>query len=318
MTYPEIFLTRELHAIGMGRQLQTWRTKGIVEQLFPGAYVRAADLAPLSADDRYRLLVIATARVFPDNQFSHDSAAALWRLPSVGPWPSAVHALAPRSAGGRSKARIVRHGIGLDPAPAAIDGASITSLARTLADAATGSRFGRAVAMLDDGLRSPIHGDYRESRQVPTKESVLEVLDSLGPVPGHSRARLALAFADGRSQSPGESVSRVQIRALGLPAPELQVPFYDRAGLIGEVDFYWEELGLIGEFDGNSKYGDSRRFAAHLTAQEVLIAEKVREDRLRAVAGGFARWNWTVALDRRALGQLLADRGLRPRRARRF
>lgn len=298
----------------MRRQLQTWHAKGEVQQLIPGAYVRTSAFRALGHDDRYRLLVIATAHLFPDNQFSHDSAAALWRLPSIGPWPRAVHALAPRSAGGRSKARIVRHGIGLDPAVTTLEGVTVTSLSRTLADVATGIRFGRAVAMLDDGLRTPLEGDYRFGTTTPTKQDVRDVLEPLGPIPGFARARLALDFADGRSQSAGESLSRVQMHALGLPAPELQVSFYDDAGFIGEVDFYWPHLGLIGEFDGHSKYGDARRFARHLSPQEVLIAEKEREDRLRAVAHGFARWNWQTAMNRHALGSLLAARGLRPTR----
>ena len=36
----------------------------------------------------------------------------------------------------------------------------------------------------------------------------------------------------------------------GLPEPMLQVPFYDYEGLIGIVDMYWKELGVIGEADG--------------------------------------------------------------------
>jgi len=312
MTFPEILLTRELRPLGMRRQLQTWHANGVVEQLLPGAYVRTTELRSLGPDDRYRLLVIATALLFPSDQFSHDSAATLWRLPSIGPWPAAVHALAPRSGGGRSTARIVRHGIGLDPSATTLERVNVTSLVRTLADVATGPRFGRAVAMLDDGLRPPIEGDFRLGLTTPTKDAVLEVLRSLGSVPGYARGNLAIDFADGRSQSAGESLSRVQMHALRLPAPDLQVSFYDDAGFIGDVDFYWPELGLIGEFDGHSKYGDARRFARHLSSQQVLIAEKEREDRLRAVSGGFVRWNWRTAVNRRALGQLLAARGLRP------
>jgi len=314
MTYPEILLTRELRSLGMRRQLQTWHARGEVEQLIPGAYARTSSVNELGPDDRYRLLVIATALLFPENQYSHDSAAALWHLPSIGPWPAAVHAVAPRSTGGRSKAHVVRHGIGIDPMPVVLDGVTVTSFARTLADVASGPRFGRAVAMLDDGLRSPVEGDHRFGAAAPTKQAVREVLDSLGAVPGYARARLALDFADGRSQSAGESLSRVQIHALRLPAPELQVPFHDAHGFIGDVDFYWPHLGLIGEFDGHSKYGDVRRFARHLSPQEVLIAEKEREDRLRAVSAGFVRWNWKTAVDRRALGALLGARGLLPAR----
>jgi hypothetical protein len=101
--------------------------------------------------------------------------------------------------------------------------------------------------------------------------------------------------------------------ALRLPAPRLQATFRDSEGRM-DVDFYWEELGLVGEFDGLSKYGDARRFDAGLTAAEVVVAEKHREDRLRRIVGGVVRWGWSVALDRRALAERLAAHGLRSAR----
>lgn len=310
MKLPEIILTRELTAIGMDRQLRLWLESGVVRRMLPGAYVRVKEFAGLTVDERYRLLIAATALIFPENQFSHDSAAALWRLPSIGAWPEVAHALAPRGAGGRSKKFIVRHCIGLDLEPLEIDGVTTTSLTRTLADLACQPSFGRAVAMLDDGFRTPIEGDWRFGIVPPTKSEVLALLEDLLPVPGHARARRAIEFADAASGSAGESLSRVQFRALGLPSPQLQVKFYDYLGYIGTVDFYWPELGLIGEFDGHSKYGDARRFARHLSAQEVVVAEKEREDRLRAVSNDFVRWNWQTALHRPALGALMASHGL--------
>jgi hypothetical protein len=117
-------------------------------------------------------------------------------------------------------------------------------------------------------------------------------------------------FADGLSGSPGESLSRVQMQAIGVDPPQLQVPFHDADGHIGDVDYYWPELGIAGEFDGDSKYGDARRYATHLTAQEVLLAEKRREDRLRRVVRGVVRWGWATARDRRALATLLAAQGI--------
>ena len=56
--------------------------------------------------------------------------------------------------------------------------------------------------------------------------------------------------------SPGESLSRVQMFVLNLPRPTLQHPMHDDAGRIGVVDFWWQ--GVVGEFDGRSKYGVPR------------------------------------------------------------
>ncbi|CAN5311416.1 hypothetical protein BH11ACT5_BH11ACT5_06960 [soil metagenome] len=312
MTLPPIILARELARLGMDRWLRNELARGAVHRVIRGAYVRAADFEQLDADERYRLIVSATAQVLPETQFSRESAAALWRLPTFGRWPTDVHATVARSTGGRSGSLVQRHGFGLDPLAAEIDGVIVTSLARTLAEVACGPSFVRAVVMLDDGLRTPSEGDFREGQAKVSKERVLDEIEKLVGLPGRRRGREALDFADGRAGSPGESVSRVQFRALGLPIPELQVPFYDRRGLIGVTDYYWPDLGLAGEFDGDSKYGDGRRFGKELSPQQIVIDEKKREDRLRAVVSDVVRWDWAVALNRRELAALLSSHGLRP------
>jgi hypothetical protein len=111
------------------------------------------------------------------------------------------------------------------------------------------------------------------------------------------------------SESPGESISRVQFHLLGFPPPELQVPFYDEQGLIGYADFYWPELDLVGEFDGDVKYlGETYRRGR--LPEEVVKAEKDREDRMRRVVRAFDRWDWEVALDQRRLALRLRPHGL--------
>jgi very-short-patch-repair endonuclease len=61
---------------------------------------------------------------------------------------------------------------------------------------------------------------------------------------------------------------------LGLPAPLLQVEIRDSLGvLVARVDFLFDQWGVIIEFDGAVKYKDGN--------PDTLIAEKVREDRLR-------------------------------------
>ena len=76
---------------------------------------------------------------------------------------------------------------------------------------------------------------------------------------------------------------------LGLPPDDLQVRLDDDEGLIGYVDFGWDDV--IGEFDGKLKYGvddetDPRK------AGRIVFAEKIREDRIRRLGYGVARWGW--------------------------
>ena len=101
----------------------------------------------------------------------------------------------------------------------------------------------------------------------------------------------------------------MQFHALGFPAPELQVPFYDERGFIGCVDFYWRHLGLVGEFDGHVKYRNAVYLRGRLP-EEVVIAEKQREDRIRRVTKGFVRWDWRTAMDRAALAERVRPFGL--------
>jgi hypothetical protein len=103
---------------------------------------------------------------------------------------------------------------------------------------------------------------------------------------GIGDVRSVLPLVRSGAQTPLESISRVRLMRCGLPEPRLQVPFYDEAGLIGIVDMYWEDLGVIGEADGMLKY----RTGAD------LIAEKHREDRLRRKKP-VVRWDWTQAWD---------------------
>ena len=49
-------------------------------------------------------------------------------------------------------------------------------------------------------------------------------------------------------------------------------------------------LGAVGEFDGEIKYG--RLLKPGQSPGEVVFAEKVREDRIRATELGMARWVW--------------------------
>mgnify|MGYP001039589302 CR=1 FL=1 len=315
MTTPTLILAREMSALGMKEELRRWHDRGEVTRLRRGVYVRTSELAPLSADARYRLEIQAVSEILPDTQFSRDSAAAMWRLPSLRDWPTLTHASTPPTPGGRSGALVARHAVGLDPNPVEIDGVSVTSLVRTLAEVACDRSFARAVTFLDAGLSTPREGDFRWGTATPSQGDIAGALDALTGIPGRTRGNAAIEFADGLSQSPGESLSRVQIHALGLPAPELQVSFHDDRGHIGDVDFYWPHLGLVGEFDGDSKYGAHRRFARHLSVQQLVIEEKRREDRLRRVVGGVVRWDWSVALDRRLLASRLASHGLVASRA---
>ncbi|HVH20821.1 MAG TPA: hypothetical protein VNA11_00035 [Pseudonocardia sp.] len=170
-------------------------------------------------------------------------------------------------------------------------GLPVTGLARTVVDLARTVPFEEAVEVADAALRG------RPDQRAPLAPVVLAAeLARAARWPGSPPARRAIAFADGRSASVGESRSRVAIAGAGLPAPVLQWAVRDRAGrLVGYTDFGWPELHTVGEFDGRVKYG--RLLRSGQDAGDSVFAEKVREDRLRDLGLAVVRWTWSDLTD---------------------
>ena len=118
-------------------------------------------------------------------------------------------------------------------------------------------------------------------------------------------------LADGRSESPGESVTRVQFHRFGIPMPELQYHVVDRHGtLVGISDFYWEEHRHLGEFDGKIKY--QKLLRPDETPSECVFREKKREDAMRADLRGMTRFIWSDVMPQKAR-RTMSDLGRGPR-----
>jgi len=291
----------ELSEQGDIRELQRAAERGRLVRVHRGAYYPFEGWNKLTQTERYTFRVLAavgTNRVNPT--ISHVSAAVLHGAPIIGPMPTLVHMLATTAAGTRTEHGYRKHATEYPAEATELRGElRMTTLSRTLAEVAADSPFLTAVGILDWA--------FANHRIGPA--DVSQMLDRLQIRRGRRRAERAVAFADPRSGSPGESLSRVRIWEAGLPAPELQVPFRDGAGRIGVVDFWWPEHDLIGEFDGVSKY-IREELTGGRDAAEVVIAEKAREDRLRALGPAVARWGWSVAWAPYALQAQLRDRGL--------
>lgn len=100
---------------------------------------------------------------------------------------------------------------------------------------------------------------------------------------GLPAVRTVLELADGRSGSAGETRCRWEMVLAGMPTPELQAIICDERGeLVGIVDFLFRGQMTVVEFDGALKYG----------TREDLVAEKHREDRLRALGYEVVRVTW--------------------------
>ena len=265
-----------------------------------GAFVDVTAWAALSPQSRYRTRVLAAAtssRTRP--VVSHLSAAVLHGAPLVGAIPDLVHVVATPGGGTRTEHGFRKHATASPSAVVEVDGVPVTTLTRTLADVAVTEPFLTAVAILD----------WAFARHPVTADEVLADLDRRALIRGRRRAEHAIAFADSASGSAGESLSRVRIHELGFPAPLLQQPFSDARGLIGVVDFWWPASRTVGEFDGVAKYL-REEFTRGRSVAEVVLAEKRRENRLRALGLNVVRWEWIDAWQGERLRALLVEAGL--------
>jgi hypothetical protein len=107
----------------------------------------------------------------------------------------------------------------------------------------------------------------------------------------------------------------VVVATLGFPPPRLQVQFTLRTGRTAFTDFFWEDHRHIGEFDGLGKYRDPALLVGR-TPEQVLVAEKDREDDLRRQVRAFSRWRTPALESPRLLYEILTSAGLpstRPR-----
>ncbi|MBO1755778.1 hypothetical protein [Allobranchiibius sp. CTAmp26] len=266
-----------------------------------GAYVDRDGWEELSTDAQ----LLVRAHAISDSAergrlFSHCTAARAWGLPTIGRQQSSVEILVDDGRTGRSPGLIRRRTQNL-PDGVELDGLLVTNPARTAVDIARVQSLASGVSVMDSAL----------TRGLASRD---ELQAEVWAVPRGGRGRqfaaLALALADKGGESAGESLSRVQLYMAGFPRPSLQVEFRDDQGFIGRVDMFWRELGVVGEFDGKTKYGvDARQSSAQ--AAEILWREKQREDRLRALGLTVVRWIWSDAWDVTPLLRRLRAAGLR-------
>jgi len=238
---------------------------------------------------------------------SHASAAALHRIPVLGEWPHDVHLTVGATKGGKSRGSVVKHCVPLDDADVVeIDGLLVTSVARTVVDLAGASTFMSAVVSADHALHA-----QRLGSQAPraTIEELFETFVRHAPMRAHAKVLRVLEFAVPASDSPLESVSRVNMCVIGCPQPTLQQRFDDHRGLIGFSEFYWREFALVGEADGKAKYTDPR-YRRGRSLEQVLLDEKDRADRIRATGTDVSRWGWSIGISPSKLRAHLVAAGL--------
>jgi hypothetical protein len=272
-------------------EIRRLRTSGSLLPVRRGTYTEPGDRRLETPETRHALQVRATLPVLAKGSVvSHASAAVLHGLRLWAVRLDRVHVTRDATSGGRTSRRFHLHTARLRADEVVeIDGIAVTSLARTAVDLARTLPYEQAVVAVDSAF------DIRRGRtpgRAPLARSDWdEAISRAAGWPGGPAAGRVGRFAADGAESAGESRSRIAIATAGLPPPVLQLAVPGTArGVDGRVDFAWRDQRVVGEFDGRVKYG--RLLAPGQEAGDVVFAEKIREDAIRAAGWTVLRWTW--------------------------
>ncbi|OLT12679.1 hypothetical protein BJF78_23880 [Pseudonocardia sp. CNS-139] len=288
MELPDLHLRRDLRAGGFrDDEVRRLVRAGQLTPVRRGSYVHGD--APTDEHAHHAVRIRAeVAHLAAGAVVSHVSAAVLHGLPTWAIPLDRVHVTRARRTGGRRGGQVHVHTAPLDLHEIQeVDGLLVTSVARTVVDLARTVPFEPAVAVADAALHAVrTDPDATLLLHIALAEALARTLRWRG----RPNARRVLEFADARSDSVGESRSRVALQRAGLPQPTLQ---WQVAGHL--VDFGWPALRTVGEFDGRMKYDKLLRPGQ--TPADAVYAEKLREDSIRAEGLAVVRWGWRDLAD---------------------
>lgn len=156
-----------------------------------------------------QLLEATVGQSSTESVVSHQSAAVLHGLPIGNDQLGRVHLTRDREGRGKIRRYVQVHGLGLGAGDVIeLGGFRVTSLAGTVLDLSCDYRPLLAVPIGDAALRAGMSAD-----------ALTRQLVRAGARHGIRQARRAAALLDPRSESPGESMSRVVSPISGFPPP---------------------------------------------------------------------------------------------------
>ncbi|CAM3250801.1 hypothetical protein PSET11_01115 [Arthrobacter ulcerisalmonis] len=275
--------TRQLTAAGLDDRVLTAAVRaGLILRPRRGAYVQQASWRAAKPWIRDALKIQAHYESTGGNsRYSHVSAARLHECDVWGASPL-IHVTTDYANSRTSAGKDVRtHRAILQPADRATlrtrDGREIlaTSLERTVLDCARILPLEQAAVIGDHALR-------KGARMAGLRHQL-----QLGQKRGSRRAENLLNVLDSRSESAGETRTRLLLHSFGMHqfVPQVQIP---TANGVFRADFADPATRILIEFDGEAKYFDYRPTA------EALLAERNRENTLVQDGWAVFRINWDL------------------------
>ena len=305
----------DARAAGREAELRAATAAGHLERIRRGVYSARripdpTESAAAADARRYLALVRASAHALERPVFTSYSAAALLGLPILGRWPDSVYVMS-RDAHGSRRSGVIAVARVHEPELVAVGSLLATSIEFTLLQLCRHASLGAALVAADAALfvpRSPDEGPARTT--LPRLRAEHE---RLKPYPGSRRSEAVLRRAATGAETPIETASRLVMEEIGFAAPELQhelwLPELRRHAFL---DFCWPDIDVAGEADGLGKYEGRGvqgpgRVAASVAA---VMEEKAREDAVRGLMRGFARWGWSDMWRREPLRAKLLRAGV--------
>lgn len=265
--------------LGAGLRSATIRravTDGRLVKIRRSAYVDADRWREAASWDKHRLRALAIMRaVAPLGSYalSHHSALAVHGIGLYGV-DDCVHVVG-RVGQSERRARMLRVHPPV-PSDATVTALGVPTVSIAVACTQLAALYGAEVGLV--------------SADTALREGRMTAAELNEAVEGHAGARGSRAVtelarhATGKHESAGETRCGVICRSLGLPGMEPQVEIRDRSGVfVARVDFKLRAYPVVVEFDGLAKYG----------ATTDVVAEKLREDRLRDLGYEVVRLTWS-------------------------
>jgi very-short-patch-repair endonuclease len=244
----ELMNLAQLHDTGLsGHEIRRRLRVGELRRVHPGYFAAADAYRLLTPEEQSLLRLRALSRSAAVPPVFCLASAALVHGLGLRRVPARVHTLTrPGQGTHNGYAGVVRH---QEPLPATdvvtVGGLRATSAERTLLDCARLLPFTDAVVLADQAHRFGLTRTRLEDR-----------LSDWAGRRGVRRAQRVLDAMDTRSESVGETLTRLLLAESALPAPELQWVIVGRTGSY-RADFAWPEHRLVLEFDGEMKYAES-------------------------------------------------------------
>jgi hypothetical protein len=219
----------------------------------------------------------AALRLPPQAAFAGPSAAYLLGVAHAARSTDPVHVVVPPSMRLPSRKRVRVHHVRLSAEDVdTTSGLTRTSATRTVWDLSMWMAPTSSVPIIDSLL----------GLGVVDLEALNEYVASRPAERGFRRAGQAVALADGRAQSPPESVLRVRLVLAGVPRPVVQLPV-TMGSITLHPDLAWPEYLVAVEYDGlwhddpGQMHRDRRRLNKLIAAGWAVLhvtSERLRRD----------------------------------------